>query len=86
MSNEAPAEPEPQPEINRRRSAPKRQHVIPRLHLKNFVADNPKGLVWTYDAVEGTARPATPENTGVQSYFYSAETTDGKLTARSRKQ
>jgi len=49
------------------------------LHLKNFGGDNPKGQVWTYDALEGTARPATPENTAVQSYFYSSETTDGKI-------
>lgn len=58
---------------------PKRQHVIPVLHLKHFVGDAPRGQVWTYDAETGAVRSATPENTAVQTHFYSVERDDGTL-------
>ncbi len=70
-------EADPQPQRTERRN--KRQHFIPQLHLKHFVGDNPRGQVWTYDALKGTARSATPENTALQSYFYSIETEDGAI-------
>ena len=60
----------------------KRQHYIPRLHLRHFAGDTPKGRVWTYDAQAGTVRSATPENTAVQSHFYSIEADDGSMDTR----
>jgi hypothetical protein len=59
--------------------APKRQHFNPALHLRHFAGDVPKGQVWTYDKQTGDARPATPENTAVQSHFYSVERGDGTM-------
>jgi hypothetical protein len=61
---------------------PKRQHFIPILHLKHFVGTDPKGQIWIYDAESGDVRPATPENTAVQSHFYSIEGDDGKMDTR----
>jgi hypothetical protein len=59
-----------------------RQHFIPILHLKHFIGPNPKGQVWTYNAHTGEAYPATPENTAVQTHFYSAENPDGTMDKR----
>jgi hypothetical protein len=58
---------------------PKRQHFIPRVHLKHFAGADPKGQVWTYDAISETVRSGTPENTAVESHFYSAEMPDGTM-------
>ena len=62
--------------------APKRHHFIPILHLKNFIGSDPKAQVWTYDAESGEVRSALPENTAVQSHFYSIETDDGTMDTR----
>jgi hypothetical protein len=61
---------------------PKRQHFIPILHLKHFVGADPKGQVWTYDAESGEVRSATPENTAVQTHFYSVERDGGVMDTR----
>jgi Protein of unknown function (DUF4238) len=60
-------------------SKPKRQHTIPCLHLKYFRGDNPKGQVWTYDAMSGRQWSATAENTSVAGNFYSGERPDGTM-------
>src|SRR4029077_549437 len=59
--------------------APKRQHFNPALHLRQFAGDAPKGQVWIYDKQTGRVRSATPENTAVQSHFYSVERDDGTM-------
>jgi hypothetical protein len=58
---------------------PKGQHFIPRLHLQHFTGQDPKGQVWTYDAQTGRAWSAIPEETAVQTHFYSAEKPDGTM-------
>lgn len=62
--------------------ATKRQHYIPRLHLRHFAGVAPKGHVWTYDSEAGSVRSSTPENTAVQSHFYSIEGDDGSMDTR----
>ncbi len=57
-------------------NTPKRQHYIPRLHLKRFTGQQPKGQVWVYDKETGDVRSGTPENTAVESHFYSIPTED----------
>jgi len=59
----------------------KRHHYVPILHLKHFAGQQPAGQVWTYDAIEGTQRSSTPENTAVEGHFYSFEREDGTLDA-----
>lgn len=59
-----------------------RQHFIPILHLKHFIGPNPKGQVWTYDSHTGKVYSQTPENTAVQTHFYSAERPDGTMDAQ----
>ncbi len=49
----------------------KRQHYVPRLHLKHFVGESPRGMVWTYDMWRERFRPSKPDGTGAQSNFYS---------------
>jgi hypothetical protein len=56
-----------------------RQHFIPILHLKHFIGPNPKGQVWTYDAHTGKVFSGAPENTAVQTHFYSAERPDATM-------
>src|ERR1700722_9142062 len=60
-------------------STPKRQHTVPRLHLRHFVGRDPEGHVWSYESRSGRVWSATPENTAVESHFYSAERTDGTM-------
>ncbi len=60
----------------------KRQHYIPILHLKHFAGPAPEGQVWTYDALSGEAWSAIPDNTAVQSHFYSVERDDGTMDTR----
>lgn len=57
----------------------KSQHTIPRLHLQHFVGPEPAGQVWTYDAITGKRWSAVPEETCVQTHFYSAERSDGTM-------
>jgi hypothetical protein len=55
---------------------PKRQHFVPRFYLEGFAdKDN---FVWTYDKQTGQGRPATPENTAVETNFYSFEAPSGE--------
>jgi hypothetical protein len=61
---------------------PKSQHFIPRLHLQHFAGPSPKGQVWTYDAVAAKTWSAIPEETAVQTHFYSAEKDDGSMDTR----
>lgn len=55
----------------------KKQHYVPRLHLKHFAGNQPKGMVWTYDMRAGVARPLKPMETGAQNNFYSVQRQDG---------
>lgn len=57
---------------------PKRQHFVPIVHLKHFIGSSPKSQVWTYDA-GGDVLSATPENTAVETHFYSVERDDGTM-------
>jgi Protein of unknown function (DUF4238) len=59
------------------RLTPKGQHTVPRLHLKHFAGDRPKGHVWTYDKNDGSTRSGRPEETAVFTHFYSIERDDG---------
>jgi hypothetical protein len=63
-------------------TTPKRQHFIPCLYLKHFVGPAPKGQVWTYDAQAGAVRSAIPEETAVETHFYSVENPDGTMDTR----
>ena len=47
----------------------KRQHYVPRFYLQHFA--DADGLVWTYDILEDRIAGSTPENTAVQTNFYS---------------
>jgi Protein of unknown function (DUF4238) len=60
----------------------KSQHTIPRLHLQHFVGPEPAGQVWAYDATTGKRWSAIPEETCVQTHFYSAERNDGAMDTR----
>jgi hypothetical protein len=53
------------------------QHFTPALHLRRFVGEAPKNMVWTYDMEKGTCRPSVPEQTGKQRNFYSWQKADG---------
>ncbi|HEX4737952.1 MAG TPA: DUF4238 domain-containing protein [Allosphingosinicella sp.] len=55
----------------------KNQHFVPRLHLQHFRGEQPKNMIWTYDAEKGTARPSRIEETGAQTNFYSIKRDDG---------
>jgi hypothetical protein len=62
------------------KSPPKRtksQHYVPRLHLRRFIGEQPKNMIWTYDSERGTARPSVVEETGAQRNFYSVQAADG---------
>jgi len=59
---------------------PKKQHVIPELHLKHFADAN--GRVCTYDAVKGKSWFAAVGETGVEGHFYSGELDDGTEDTR----
>jgi Protein of unknown function (DUF4238) len=58
-------------------STPKGQHTIPRLHLQHFAGA--EGRVFTYDAIAGKVWAAVPEETAVETHFYSAELADGSI-------
>lgn len=65
------------PKPNRTLQRSKRQHYVPRLHLRRFISNQPKNMVWTYDKERGTARPSRVEETACQSNFYSVRGADG---------
>jgi hypothetical protein len=62
--------------------APKAHHTVPRLHLQNFAGTNPPGQVWTYDATTGKCWSQIPEETGIQTHFYSVGRDDGTHDTR----
>jgi Protein of unknown function (DUF4238) len=57
----------------------KRHHFNPVLHLQHFAGAEPKGQVWTYDKTTGDMRSAIPEQTAVETNFYSVERDDGSM-------
>lgn len=57
----------------------RKQHIIPKKHLKHFAGHDPKGHVWTYDATADEPRSATPANTAVETHFYSIQMEDGTM-------
>jgi len=61
---------------------PKSHHVIPRLHLANFVGDEPRGQVWTYDSLNLKSWSAIPDETATQTHFYSVPDQDGTMDTR----
>ena len=60
-------------------NTPKRQHIIPCMHLRHFTGADPEGHVWNYDALSARRWSATPENTAVEGHFYSGERADGTM-------
>jgi hypothetical protein len=63
-------------------SKPKGHHFYPRLCLQHFAGTEPGGEVWTYDAISGKVWSAIPEETAVETHFYSAEQPDGTMDTR----
>ena len=47
----------------------KRQHYVPRFYLAYFA--DAEGMVWTYDTERNEVRAGTPQNTAVETNFYS---------------
>ena len=62
--------------MNKIKSRPKKQHYVPRFYLANFV--NSRGMVWNYDLQLNEVRELAPENTAVETNFYSPENEDGE--------
>ena len=60
--------------------AGKRQHYTSCFHLRHFIGDVQKGCLWTYDAETGSARPSVPEDTGLETHYYSFENDDGTMS------
>jgi hypothetical protein len=60
----------------------KSHHIVPRLHLENFVGTEPAGQVWTYDALGGKQWPQRPLEAGTQTHFYSFRREDGTNDTR----
>lgn len=58
-------------------STPKGQHTIPRLRLQHFAGA--EGRVFTYDKIAGKVWATTPDETAVETHFYSAELKDGSI-------
>lgn len=56
----------------------KRQHYVPQLHLKRFVGDQPKGMIWTHDMERSKTRPCVPAETGFGTNFYSIQDQGGE--------
>jgi hypothetical protein len=57
----------------------KKQHFVPRFYLDHFKDAN--AMIWTYDkkseSPAGNVRSASPENTAVNTNFYSVQNADG---------
>lgn len=53
----------------------KKQHLTPRLHLRQFVDE--ADMVWTYDGELDRPRRSRVEETGAQANFYSIKLDDG---------
>lgn len=58
-------------------SQAKYQHFTPRLHLRKFAGQQPRGSVWEYDKARLSVAPKIPEATGGQRYLYSMKKPDG---------
>lgn len=54
---------------------PKKQHYVPRFYLEHFTDSN--GMVWAYDLQTDEIRTGTPENTAIETNFYSVINDDG---------
>lgn len=67
----------PRPALAQQGTRTKYQHYVPRLHLKHFVGEQPKGMIWTYDMATGKRRPSTIKETGGENNFYSPVGVDG---------
>ena len=63
-------------------TTPKAQHSVPRLHLQHFIGHDPRGQVWTFNKDTGASWSAVPEETAVQTHFYSVEQDDGTYDTR----
>ncbi len=61
----------------------KRQHYVPRFYLSHFAAA--EGIIWTYDCQRDEVRPNSPENTAVETNFYSVKSDDGTYDDRLEK-
>lgn len=55
----------------------KYQHYVPRLHLKHFVGETPKGMVWVYDKQSSRCAPSKIAATGGTTNFYSIDVGNG---------
>ncbi len=58
---------------------PKKHHFNPRLSLQYFAGAAPMGHVWTYEKLTGAVWSQTPENTAVETDFYSVEKHTGEM-------
>src|SRR5690242_349243 len=67
----------PQVSNGKSTARPKRQHYVPKVHLRHFVGAAPANMIWTFDLVQSRWRTSTIDNTAVQSNFYSVETPEG---------
>jgi len=54
----------------------KRQHYVPRFYLAYFA--DAEDMVWTYDTERNEVRAGTPENTAVETNFYSTKDEAGE--------
>ena len=54
----------------------KRQHYVPRFYLAYFA--DAEGMVWTYDTEHNEVRAGTPENTAIETNFYSIKDEAGE--------
>jgi hypothetical protein len=63
-------------------SEPRRHHFVSRMHLKRFVGQAPAGHVWTYEETSGARRSAIPDETAVESHFYSVDMDNGEMDVR----
>ena len=55
-------------------SSPKRHHYLPRFYLENFCND---GQLWVFDRKNKQYRNQTPNNTALQTHYYSVEDKKG---------
>lgn len=58
------------------KSRKKRQHYVPKFYLEYFT--DADGKVWTYDTANGDVRSGTPQNTAVETNFYSIKDESGE--------
>lgn len=55
---------------------PKRQHTVPKFYLEHFT--DPEGKVWSYDLMLDQVRAGIPQNTAVETNFYSVKDESGE--------